>query len=279
MKTLYNRFVHRSIFYHPHLLVKPKQFVTRSLRFWEKNQLQKTHTYNIPSVQGYIIDVDVFTTKPNNDDIIILIHGHFSDKTEFNLLIPELQLKGYDVAVYNVYGRWSPFAMPRYTYGKMEREDLHHIIEKLHPYRRIHLVGHSLGAAIVAEYTDAFADAQVVTKTMIALYETLDQAIDTGMEEASVPFFTFKVDAKKHMEYFSKRHDVNLYEQDMKYVLAEKDASHLLVFGAKDSRAPLFQTMLPTHVIDDATHTNFFTSKRKRLADVIDQHIRKNTQK
>lgn len=253
--------------------------MTRSLRFWEKQTLQRTYTKQLQSVQGYPIELDIFETKPNNDDIIVLIHGHFSDKTEFNLLVPELKLKGYDVAVYNVYGKWSPFSFPLYTYGKKEREDLVQIIDILSPYKRIHLVGHSLGAAVVAEYTDTFNHENVTTKTMVALYETLNQAIDTGMEEASVPFFTFKVDAKKHMAHFSKQHNVNLYEQDMKYVLSEKDESHLLVFGAKDTRAPLFKTDLPTHVMDDATHTNFFTAKRRRLADVIDTHIQQHIQK
>lgn len=273
MKTLYNRFIHRSIFYHPHILVKPKQLVTRNLRFFAKNKSKKTYVKHIQSVQGYQIALDVFETKPNNDDVIILIHGHFSDKTEFNLLVPELQLKGYDVAVYNVYGKWERFSSPRYTYGKMEREDLKCIIETLEHYPRIHLVGHSLGAAVVAEYTDTYSNPSVRTKTMVALYETLEQAIDTGMEQAPVTFYNFKIDAKKHMEHFSNKNNVNLYEQDMKYVLSEKDESHLLVFGAKDTRAPLFKTELPTHVIDDATHTNFFTSKRMRLVDVIDNHI------
>ncbi|MGL4662869.1 MAG: lipase family alpha/beta hydrolase [Culicoidibacterales bacterium] len=279
MKQWYNRFVQRSIFYHPHLLVKPKQFITRSVRFWDNVQIKKTESYLIKSVQGYYIDVDLYKSKSQNQDLILLVHGHFTDKTEFNPIIPLLCAKGYDVAVYNVYGKWTPFSFPMYTYGKKEREDLRNIILKFYHYPRIHLVGHSLGAAIIAEYTDTFTDAHVCTKTMIALYETLNQAIDAGMQYAPVPFFTFKVDASKQMAHFSQHRHVNLYEQDMKCVLSGKDSSHLLIFGSNDVRAPYFKTALPTFILKNGTHTNYFTSKRKQIADTIHRHIQANIPK
>lgn len=279
MKTWYNRFVHRNIFYHQHIFVKPKQFVTRSIRFWDRVHMRKTKSYLIPSVQGYPIDVDVFCVKVNNPDVIILIHGHFTDKTEFDLIVPVLCAMGYDVVVYNVYGKWTPFSTPLYTYGKKERVDLQRLIETCQQYERIHLVGHSLGAAIVAEYTDMFNQMRVCTKTMVALYETLDQAIDVGMENAGVPFFTFSVNAKLHMKQFSNQNDVNLYTQDMKSVLSNKDESHLLIFGEKDVRAPYFQTDVEAVIMKDTTHTNFFTSKRYILSEHIHHHIQKNIKK
>lgn len=273
MKTLYDRFVHRNIFYHPHILVKPKQFMTRSLRFWQHNHPRKTWTKTVKSIQGYWLHVDIFEAKRKNRDVIILVHGHFSDKTEFNMLVPQLKARGYDVAVYNVYGEWKPFSCPAYTYGKKEKEDLASVVNALNMYENIHIVGHSLGAAIVAEYTATFTESKVRTLTMVALYESLHQAIDVGIEQTPLPFFTLKVDAQKHMSHFSKAMDVDLYQQDMKHVLKHADERHLMVFGERDVRAPYFATNLPTRVIQGATHTSFFTSKRARLIEAIDIHI------
>lgn len=279
MKRLYDRFVHRNIFYHPHILVKPKQFITRSLRFWDNRRLRKARnkrSHVVTSVQGYAIYVDIFETKKNNEDIILLIHGHFSDKTEFNGLIPNLQKKGYDVAVYNVYGEWKPFSFPTYTYGKREKNDLDAVIQKLGKYERIHLVGHSLGAAIVAEYTKTFSNPKVCTMTMIALYETLDKAIDVGINQTPVPFFTMQVDASEHMKHFSKVENVDLYQQDMKEILKDVESNHMLVFGEDDERAPYFDVSVPTGIIPKAKHTSFFTTKKEQFTEMLNNHIKRH---
>lgn len=280
MRTLYNRFVHRNIFYHAHILVKPKQFMRRTLSFWESSQARMTRkrrSHVVKSVQGYVIYVDVYETKRNNQDVIVLIHGHFSDKTEFDTIIPSLQKQGYDVAVYNVYGEWKPFSFPKYTYGKKEKHDLHAIVEQLEQYERIHLVGHSLGAAIVAEYTNAFQDEKVCTMTMVALYETLDKAIEAGVSQTPMPFFTLKINPQEHMEHFSNVEGVELYTQDMKEILDGVESNHLLVFGENDQRAPYFEVPLPTEVVAKAKHTTFFTSQKGAFIEMLHQHIKKHS--
>lgn len=280
MRTLYNRFVHRNIFYHAHILVKPKQFIRRTLSFWESSQARMTRkkrSHMVKSVQGYAIYVDVYETKRNNKDVILLIHGHFSDKTEFDTIIPELQKQGYDVAVYNVYGEWKPFSFPKYTYGKKEKHDLHAIIQQLTKYERIHLVGHSLGAAIIAEYTNSFNDDKVCTMTMVALYETLNKAIEAGVSQTPIPFFTLKVNPKEHMEHFSNVENVELYTQDMKEILDGVTSNHLLIFGEKDQRAPYFEVPLPTQVVAKAKHTTFFTSQKTQFIEMVHQHIKKHS--
>lgn len=279
MKTFYKRFVHRNIFYHPHILVKPKQFIQRTLRFWDRSEsrfLVKDQVKILESVQGYAIHVDIYQTQKHNRDIIVLIHGHFSDKTEFQGLIPKLQNRGYDVAVYNVYGEWKPFSFPLYTYGKKEKDDLHAIIQTLDQYERIHLVGHSLGAAIVAEYTHHYSDPKVCTMTMVALYESLEKAIDIGITSAAVPFFTLKVDPSEHLEHFSRAQNIELYTQNMKEILADVEENHLLVFGENDIRAPYFETQLPTTIVPKGTHTNFFTTKKEHFAQMLNDHIEKH---
>lgn len=279
MRTLYKRFVHRNIFYHPHILVKPKQVIRQTLLFWENSKvkmIRKKRSYMVKSVQGYAIYVDVYETKRNNQDVVVLIHGHFSDKTEFDPIIPLLQKQGYDIAVYNVYGEWKPFSFPTYTYGKKEKYDLHAIIQKLSQYDRIHLVGHSLGAAIVAEYTHSFNDEKVCTMTMVALYETLNKAIKAGVSQTPIPFFTLKVNPQEHMDYFSNAENVDLYGQDMKEILADVTTNHLLIFGEKDLRAPYFETDLPVQIVEKAKHTTFFTSQKKQFIEVLHQHIDKH---
>lgn len=274
MKTLFDYFVYRSIFYHSHILVRPKQIVLRSLHFWSAQYPRHDTSFTIKGICSKQIKVEIFKSHSSNNKVIVLIHGHFSDKNEFNYFIPELLNKGYDVAIYNLYGNWEIKNPPMYSYGIREKNDLHNVINSLNQYENIHLVGHSLGAAVIAEYAHTYFNEKVKSLVMIALYKSIEEAIRVGVE-SPLPYVKLPINPTQQLETFYLQTNIDLRKQNMSNVLANaNNDKQLLIFGRRDFRAPMFRANTNTQIVEKGTHTNFFTSQRKIVSQLIDDHIK-----
>lgn len=100
-------------------------------------------------------------------DLVVLVHGYSSPSFVWEPLVKILNREGLDTLTFDLYGHGFS-DRPSVSYDReLFARQIEELIEKVAPRRKLHLVGWSMGAMIVARYATDHPD-KVATVSMLS---------------------------------------------------------------------------------------------------------------
>jgi predicted alpha/beta-fold hydrolase len=244
---------------------------------WQKKYPQASEQNSIEGIQGEKLIYDKFINEIPNKKLMIFLHGYYGSKKEFTEMIIQEEPQDYDIITYDLYAT-SPKKRQKYTYGELEAEDLKKIIDNEIDYDEIYIVGHSLGAATVIKYIDKYNNDRIKKVIAVAVFENFEKAIHKNSQAINQFLFNNMIllNVKTIINRYIKKMQINFDEIENKTPINRNTDKVVLVFGAKDIRAPYFETKAKTYIIPGVEHDNFFTKNINVTRKIINKEVEKH---
>ncbi|MHB1948998.1 MAG: alpha/beta fold hydrolase [Gammaproteobacteria bacterium] len=133
----------------------------------------------------------VFYNEIGQGSTILLVHGLFANKEQWNLMLPELAKQGFHVVALDLPGYGQSLGFPMKDYDLNQQASLLHEFVKQLGIEKFHIAGNSMGGAISGLYTIQYPK-EVLSLAFIGstlgVKSPIPSEIDKLIQERKDPF-------------------------------------------------------------------------------------------
>ncbi|MGL5042373.1 MAG: alpha/beta hydrolase [Culicoidibacterales bacterium] len=271
------------LIFRPHSIMEPIQHLRQ---FYEKYD----YDYKIVGMTAFV-PVELYSSlgytlkgkwyqKPENNKLIILVHGYSGIAREMELIMPYFWAKGFDVVTYGIYAYGQKKALV--TFGVHESLDLvklYNGIIQHKKYETIGLYGHSLGANTVlraAMEVKQTPDFVIANAPFNRLDETLASHLSHWQKQRSDDKTRLQL-AREIIKMAKRTWGEKLFPTEMMTITAKLTMPVLYLHGGKDKMNPPYMSeqlasctpVAQRVILEQANHLNTFIVTKEEIITAI----------